>query len=42
MDSTEDKSQEKTMAENKNLQKINQGLNQLKQKNQRKQLLKKI
>ena len=37
MDSTEDKSQEKTVAENKKLQRINQGLIQLKQKNQRKQ-----
>ena len=37
MDSTEDKIQEKTMAENKKLQKINQRLIQLKQKNQRKQ-----
>ena len=37
MDSTEYKSQEKTVAENKKLQKINQGLIQPKQKNQRKQ-----
>ena len=36
MDSKEDKSQEKTMAESKKLQKINQGLIELKHRKHRK------